>query len=373
MRFSQIPGLSDVKAPLLHSAASGHVAHAQLFAGPDGGAALPLALAYATRLNCETPAEDGDSCGRCPACSKMDKLVHPDLHFVLPLLESKLDDEERNERLTRFRAFFLAEPFGSYRDWLDELRAENKQGTISAEAARQLPMKAAMAAYEAPQKIFVLWLPELLHPTAANALLKLLEEPPAHTIFLLVTQNPGALLPTIVSRTQRVTVRAHTEAELQEFLVSRHHLAPPAAEAAAQLAEGAIRAAIDAVGTADTDYFDFFRNWLRLCWAQKWQELLDTTSEDFQKRGREGQKNLLRYGLGFVRKVLLHGLDPALVPTLPPNEAETVGRMSRLITPLNAPAIVALLTDAIFHTERNANPKLVFFDTSLSLYPLLKA
>ncbi len=371
MRFSTIPGLPEVKSLLLRSARSGHVAHAQLFAGVDGGAALALALAYATYLTCDAPAET-DACGACPACSKMARLVHPDLHFLLPLAESKLDDEERNARLVLFRAFFLENPYPTYTDWMAELKAENKQGIISREAANQLPMRAAMAPFEAPQKFFVIWLPETLHPTAANALLKLLEEPPRQTIFLLVSHNPGALLPTILSRTQRVSVRAHTEPELTDHLETAYGVAPAAALATAQLADGSLHAALALRGEVGSELFDFLVDWLRLCWGGNWLELLDKRSEAFQKMGREGQKHLLRYGLGVVRKVLLTGLYPALVPALPPSEADTVRKMSRLITPQNADAIVKALTDAHYHVERNANPKLVFFDTSLTLFPLLR-
>ncbi len=371
MRFASIPGLPDVKALLLRSARSGHVAHAQLFAGVEGGAALALALAYATYLSCDAPSET-DACGACPACSKMDRLVHPDLHWLLPLADSKLDEAERNARLTQWRAFYLDDPYPTYHEWMTELKAENKQGTISREAAAQLPMRAAMAAFEAPYKFFLIWLPELLHPAAANALLKLLEEPPRQTVFLLVSNNPGALLPTILSRTQRVRVRAHTELELAAHLQTAHGLDPAAAEATAQLADGSLHAALALRGEVGTELFDFLIEWLRQCWGAKWKELLDKGSEDFQKLGREGQKHLLRYALGLVRKVLLTGLDPALVPALPPREADTVRKMGRLITPRNADAIVKALTDAHYHVERNANPKLVFFDTSLTLYPLLR-
>ena len=144
MRFAHIPGLPDVKALLLRSARSGHVAHAQLFAGVEGGAALALALAYATYLSCDAPLE-ADSCVACPACSKMDRLVHPDLHWLLPLAEAKLDEAERNARLTQWRAFCLDDPYPTYNEWMMDLKAENKQGTISREAAAQLPMRVAMA------------------------------------------------------------------------------------------------------------------------------------------------------------------------------------------------------------------------------------
>lgn len=371
MLFATIPALPEVKDLLLRSARSGQVAHAQLFAGVEGGAALALALAYATYLSCDAPL-DTDACGQCPACSKMARLVHPDLHWLLPLAESKLDEDERNARLGQWRAFLLDQPFPTYHEWMQELKADNKQGTISREAAAQLPMRAAMAAFEAPYKFFIIWLPELLHPAAANALLKLLEEPPRRTVFLLVSNNPGALLPTIISRTQRVSVRAHTDDELTEFLHHQHHLPPDAARATAQLAEGSLYAALALRGEVGTELFDFLVEWLRDCYGMKWQKLLDDTGERFQKMGREGQKHLLRYGLGLVRKVLLTGVDPALVPALPPNEAATVPKMARLITPHNADAIVKAFTDAHYHVERNANPKLVFFDTSLTLWPLLR-
>jgi DNA polymerase III subunit delta' len=373
VRFSSIPGLPEVKSLLLRSAQSGHVAHAQLFAGVEGGAALALALAYVSYLNCQAPT-DTDSCGQCPGCSKNDKLVHPDLHFVLPVTATaKIPAPALTSKfLEDWRAFIQEDPFRALEDWLEWIGAENKQAAISREEAGQLLHKVSLAVFEGPWKAVVLWLPELLHPAAANALLKLLEEPPRQTVFLLVTQNAGALLPTIVSRTQRISVRAHTEEELAEYLETAHAVPTAAAQATAQLADGSLRAALALRSEVGTELFDFLIDWLRLCWGAKWQELLDKRSEEFQKLGREGQKHMLRYALGLVRKVLLVGLDPALVPALSATEGDTVRKMSRLITPQNADAIVRALTDAHYHVERNANPKLVFFDTSLTLFPLLR-
>ncbi|GAB3739872.1 DNA polymerase III subunit delta [Hymenobacter agri] len=375
MQFHDIPNQAAVKQVLRQSVARQHVAHAQLFRGQEGGAALALALAYAQFLNCEERAPDAeDSCGHCPACTKMAKLAHPDLNFIMPVTTTKTvsKDAVSSKFMAEWRAFVLDNPYQGLNDWMQHIGAENKQGNISKDEAVQILKLVSLKAFEARFKIVIIWLPELMHPAAANAVLKLLEEPPPATIFLLVSHAPEQLLPTIISRVQPVVVRPFSEDDITEFLHAAYHVPEAKARQVAQLAEGSLGAAIASRdANADHDYFEFFAKWMRQCYSQKAADIIKQ-SEEFQKLGRENQKELLSYSLGLLRKVLLFGIDPKFVPHLASGEQQFVAGFAKFVTPRNADLLTKELTDAHYHIERNANAKMVFVDSSLRMGGFLK-
>jgi len=375
MIFAEIPNQSAVKQLLRQSVQRQHVAHAQLFRGQEGSAALALALAYAQYLNCEARAAGAeDSCGHCPACTKTAKLAHPDLNFIVPVTTTKTvsKDAVSSKFMAEWRTFVLDNPYQGLNDWMQHIGAENKQGNISKDEAVQILKLVSLKAFEARFKIVILWLPELMHPAAANAVLKLLEEPPPATIFLLVSNAPEQLLPTIISRVQPVVVRPFSEDDLTDYLHTHYHVPEAKARQVAQLADGNLGAALASRdANADHDYFEFFVKWMRLSYSQKAADILKQ-SEDFQKLGRESQKEMLSYSLGLLRKVLLFGIDSKFVPHLPAGEQDFVARFSKLVTPRNADLLTKELTDAHYHIERNANPRMVFVDSSLRLGSFLK-
>jgi DNA polymerase-3 subunit delta' len=377
VQFTDIPNQVALKEILRQSMQRGHVAHAQLFRGSEGSAALALALAYAQYLNCEDRAEDADdSCGHCPACLKMGKLAHPDLNFILPTTTTKSvpKDATSAKFAAEWRTFLGENPYQGFNDWMQHIGAENKQGNISKDEAVQILKLVSLKAFEARFKIVILWLPELMHPAAANAVLKLLEEPPPATIFLLVTHAPEQLLPTIISRVQPVVVRPFSEDDITDYLHAKYQVPEAKARQVAQLAEGSLGAAIASRdANADHDYFEFFRDWMRLCFSygSKAADILKK-SDEFQKLGRENQKELLSYSLGLVRKVLLFGIDPKFVPHLANGEQQFVTGFAKFVTPRNADLLTKELTDAHYHIERNANAKMVFVDSSLRLGGFLR-
>jgi len=376
MLFADIPNQTVLKDVLRHSVQRGHVAHAQLFRGAEGSAALALALAYAQYLNCEERADGADdSCGYCPACLKISKLAHPDLNFILPTTTTKAvpKDATSAKFMGEWRTFLAEGVYQGFNDWMQHIGAENKQGSISKEEAGQLLKLVSLKAFEARFKIVILWLPELMHPAAANAVLKLLEEPPPATIFLLVSNEPERLLPTILSRVQPVVVRPFSEDDITAYLVAHHHVPEAKARQVAQLAEGNLGAAIASrEHSADHDYADFFMQWMRTCFSGKLADAAGkkgvlSLADEFQKMGRENQKEQLSFSLGLLRRVLLFGLDPALVPHLPAGEQQFVQGFSRFVTTRNADQLSEELNTAHYHIERNANPRMVFIDASLRL------
>ncbi len=375
MTFAEIPNQAPVKALLRQSVQRQHVAHAQLFRGQEGGAALALALAYAQYLNCEARATDADdSCGHCPACTKTAKLAHPDLNFIVPVTTTKTvtKDAVSSKFMAEWRAFVLGNPYQGLNDWMQHIGAENKQGNISKDEAVQILKLVSLKAFEARFKIVILWLPELMHPAAANAVLKLLEEPPPATIFLLVAHAPEQLMPTIISRVQPVVVRPFSEDDITAYLRDEYQVPEAKARQVAQLADGSLGAALASRdANADHEYFEFFTKWMRLSFSQKAADILKL-SEEFQKLGRENQKELLAYSLGLLRKVLLFGIDPKFVPHMANGEQQFVAGFAKFVTPRNADLLTKELTDAHYHIERNANAKMVFVDSSLRLGGFLK-
>ena len=375
MIFADIPNQAAVKQLLRQSVQRQHVAHAQLFRGQEGGAALALALAYAQFLNCEDRAADAeDSCGHCPACTKTAKLAHPDLNFIVPVTTTKTvaKDAVSSKFMAEWRAFVLDNPYQGLNDWMQHIGAENKQGNISKDEAVQILKLVSLKAFEARFKIVILWLPELMHPAAANAVLKLLEEPPPATIFLLVSHAAEQLLPTIISRVQPVVVRPFSEDDITAYLHTKYQVPEVKARQVAQLADGSLGAALASRDSnADHDYFEFFVKWMRQAYSQKAAEIIKH-SEAFQKLGRENQKELLSYSLVLLRKVLLFGIDPKFVPHLPAAELDFVTKFSKLVTPRNADLLTKELNEAHYHIERNANAKMVFVDSSLRMGGFLK-
>src|SRR6478735_320184 len=245
MRFLDIPGLAETKKLLIDSVQSNHIAHAQLFVGAEGALNLPMALAYATYLHCQNKGED--ACGICSACSKNLKFIHPDTHFVFPLSNVKNDkDEDRFKAdITKaWRAFLLEQPFGNLDDWTNSYGGEDKQALISREESREIIKTLSLKPFESPYKVMIVWQPELMHPSAANGILKILEEPPPHTYFILVTNAVDRLLPTIISRTQIVTVPLLQDSELESYLSEKYAVENVRAGKITQLAEGNINLAL---------------------------------------------------------------------------------------------------------------------------------
>ncbi len=372
MLFAEIPGFESLKVVLTQAATSGHIAHAQLFAGQPGSAALPLALAYTTYINC-TDRTDTDSCGKCPSCVKYGKLAHPDLNFVFPVATSKEVSEAPSSAsyIKQFRQFVQDQPFGGPQEWGAFFGAENKQLNISVGEARYIISTLSLKPYEAKWKVMLIWLPEFMNLGAANAILKVLEEPTPDTLFILVSESIEKLLPTILSRVQMIRVPPFENDQVEQFLIN--HAGVPALEARtiAMLSGGSLSEARRLMQEDTSIYYELFTSWMRSCYAHKYPELLQQT-ELFGKLGREGQKGFFQYALSMLRESLLSHEGAHDLVKLPEQELGFVRKFSAFIHTDNMPDILDHLGTAWMHIERNANAKIVFFDTSLYLCQLLR-
>jgi DNA polymerase-3 subunit delta' len=260
MLFKDIPGLEALKNTLIHSVEANHVAHAQLFHGGVGSANLALAWAYSTYINCEDK-QPSDACGHCASCVKMAKMVHPDIHHIFPTPSAK---ETILELLPTWRKFLIESPYRSLTEWLDFTGITgNKQGIIPIKEGHNIIQKISLKAFEAEYKILIIWQPELMNIESANSLLKILEEPPAKTLFILVCNDTNRLLTTILSRTQRIVIPNFTDEDIATYLVEKQQISPERAKQIAYLSEGNLSKANAMTTEEDQDQHNWFAMWMR--------------------------------------------------------------------------------------------------------------
>ncbi len=366
MTLLNIPGLQSVKEKLLRTIESRKIAHAQLFSGPQGSANLSLALAYAALLNC-TNRIDVDACGECASCQKIQKSIHPDLHFVFPVSSAKNKtgkDVVSDSFIKEWRTFIHQSPYGGPYEWSLEFGGENKQLNISKEESRNIIKKLSLKAFEGEYKIMIIWLAEYLHPTAANALLKLLEEPPEKTVFLLVTYDHEQIIGTILSRVQLLKIRPFNKGEISNYLVEKHGLTSDRAMQIANISSGDMNHAIKLIDEVEDDSHQLFQEWMRLCFSNNQTKMVEW-AENFSKSNKINQKGLFQYGLTILRESLLMQNDAAEAVTLTESESLFVSKFSKTLSLNKIEKLYNNLNTALYHLERNGNAKIIFLDTSL--------
>ncbi|MDW7694960.1 DNA polymerase III subunit delta [Flammeovirgaceae bacterium SG7u.111] len=374
MQFSDINGLEEVKKTLIQSVSKGHVAHAQLFMSSPGNANLPLALAFATYVSC-TDQQENDSCGKCPSCVKMKKFIHPDLHFIFPTATTKKITKNKDAISQAFlpdwREFLTESPYRTLPEWAFYFGAENKQCTISKEESLNIIRSLSLKAFEGEFKIMMVWLPELMHPSAANAILKILEEPPPKTLFFLVTNHSEQLLTTILSRTQAVKVRDFHDAELKSILTEKYSIPEEKAGHISYLAEGNMNTALRLITDHQDNSTEYFKEWMRICFRNDYTSMVDF-AEEFQKMGKEAQKSLFQYALGITRESMAWQFAEEKLVRLEDKELEFVKNFSKVLTPQRFEYMTKYFNESIRFVERNANPKILFMNLSLQMGKLFK-
>ena len=375
MQFKDVIGQSAAKQRLIASVRENHVPHAQLFLGPAGSGKLPLALAYAQYILCPNRTET-DSCGTCPTCQKMQKLAHPDLHFVVPTATTKKvkSNPESDLFMEEWREYVVQnQGYVDTSGWYSFLDVENKQGYMSVRDAASLLRKLNMKAYEGDYKVAIVWMAEKMRVDTANKLLKLLEEPPEKTIFLLIAEDGEELLATIKSRTALVKIPAIEVNKVEEALVERLGCTAQQAHDAAMISEGNWLNACHFVKESEERKFFFttFQQWMRLCFRAAYPELIDF-SANVKTLGREKQKELLDYGLRIVRNALLFNNNLPQIVMLPDDEKDFNRKFAPFVNPANLAQIAGLLEEAIRHIERNGNAQLIFTDVGFKMVALLK-
>ena len=369
MQFSDVIGQRDVKQHLAEMISLNRLSHALLFAGREGSDALPLAIAFSQYIICESP-DEVDSCGVCAACKKASDLVHPDIHFSYPVIPKKPGDKPvSTDYINEWREFIVQYPYGNVYDWLQFIGAENKQGNITAQECNEIIHKLSLKSFESDYKVLVMWMPEYLDKEG-NKLLKLIEEPPVNTIFILLAENESMVLPTIVSRTQLVRVPPVNVEAIEEQLMLRAKITKDQARQIATVSGGNYRESLQILQHAGEDWQSLLRDWLNAIMKSgpvaqvKW-------IEEMSRHGREKQKQFLRYFnhlLGQAIKIqVLQGVE---LP-IPENEKDFALRLNKMAGIEQQRAMIDELDKASYYIERNANAKMLFHALTIRLYHII--
>ncbi|MDX2197271.1 MAG: DNA polymerase III subunit delta [Cytophagales bacterium] len=373
MQFKDIFGINTLKNNLLTAVKSRQIPHAQLFIGNTGSSNLALALAYAQYIFCESPTDD-DSCGTCYACRQTQKLTNPDLLIYFPMANLEKEDKDalKSIHTAAFRKLMSENIYSDIKDWSQELNSENKQFYISVEEGRSILQAVSLKSFQSKHKIVLIWLPEYMHASCANAILKVLEEPPKDTIFLMVSHQPDKLLTTIISRCQMIQVPLFSDEEVCQYIVSKYDTEPKIAVQISKIAQGNLNRAIKLTQDDKDDMFEVFAKWMRVCFkVRNTAEILQVV-EELAKKGRENQKNIILYGLDVVRNAFLVNTGNTNLYSDTESNTQFVQKFAPYIHAGNIEDITDELNKAYLHIERNGNAKIVLFDTSLRIGILLQ-
>jgi DNA polymerase-3 subunit delta' len=342
--------------------------------GKEGALTLPLALAYATYIHCENKS-DTDACGVCAACTKNLKYIHPDTSFVFPVGNVKSDKDEerfRAEMMKNWRAFLLEQPFGSLDDWTNFYGGEDKQALISREESREIIRTLSLKPFESPFKVMIIWQPEMMHPSAANGILKILEEPPPNTFFILVSNAPERLLPTIRSRTQSTQVPMLEDADLERYLQNHFPAATNRIAPVVQLADGNLALARELMEAEPDDQHDQFVTWMRACYGLKFDQLV-SLADSFHELDRLRQRNWMSYSLSMMREGLVQLAGATPIQRATGAELSFIQNFSRQLTVPRIEKVQRQLTDAAYFLDRNGSAKMIFLDLSIQIGQILRS
>ena len=368
--FSKIIGQDNIKARLIQDADNGRVAHAILFTGPSGCGKLALANAYARYLLCQH-ATDGKVCEQCSSCRTSANFVHPDLHYVYPIIKyKKTEDSICDVYLQQWRERLKKGLYFDMEDWLADMKAANQQTLIYAAESEQIQRKLSLKSTLGGRKVMIIWMPEKMHMSCANKLLKLIEEPPADTIFLMVSDEPEKILPTIISRTQRIEVKGIDTEKIAEAL-SRQI---PAEDASllARSAQGSYTMALKMIDSNRNNalFLELFIMLMRLSYQRKIKDMRKW-SEQIAGMGREKQKAFLEYCLRLIRENFIYNFRLPELNYMTKEEAAFAKNFARFVNERNVIKITDEINQAVRDIEQNTNPKMVFFDFALKMIVLL--
>ena len=377
MYFKDIIGQQDVIERLVKDAQQGTVPHALLFCGPEGTGKLQTAIAFARYLLCRDKGTGTDSCGTCPSCVKMDKLVHPDLHFVFPVINksktagrSTVSDDE----IVTWRETVLDKQYFGFEEWLSAIDADNKQASIFVTESESIMSKLSLKSVEGGFKIMIIWHAEKMNQQCANSLLKLLEEPPAGTVFILTTDTPEQMLETILSRTQRIDFRRIPEMEIADRLQGPgYQLDAEIAQKIAHLSGGSWLKAISTlrINTESEEFMDYFTQLMRLAYGRRLKDL-KLWSDSIAAGGREWQKRFLAYCQRMIRENFICNFHNPELNYMTEQERQFSVKFAPFVNENNIIGLMDTLTDAQRDIEQNVNSKMVFFDLSLKTIMLMK-
>lgn len=358
MQFQQIIGQSGLKQELIREIKSGKIAHAQLLQGTAGHGGLPLALAFAQYVFC-TNRQDQDSCGQCASCQKVQQLQHPDLHFVFPVVQAI--GKTSDLFLSDWREQIQANPYFDLFDWTSRIDNKLRKPIIGTEESKEIIRKLNLKGYEGGYKIMIIWQPEEMNADCANKLLKILEEPPAQTLFLLVSEDASKLMITIQSRTQLIRVPKISTNELSAYLEQHRQQSRTNADAIASFADGSLLAALHFLDTSEDQdqQREQFIQLMRVCYKKEVLAMMDW-AEEVASIGKERQKLFIQYTLHVLRQSILTNYMGDLLTKVSKEEAVFLEKFSPFISGNNIREFMSSLDAAYYQIDRNANARILF-------------
>ena len=400
MLFKEIIGQENVKQQLIDMVAQNRVSHALLFLGKEGSGALPLALTFAQYIsllpaNIHQPSDENSLFGsstetlklpssseeadqwmqKQPAFQKADQLIHPDIHFTFPVITKKAGSPPlSSDYITEWREFYKQFPYGNVYDWLQFIGAENKQGNITAQECNEIIKKLSLKSFESSYKILILWMPEYLGKEG-NKLLKIIEEPPPNTLFLLVAENEKAIISTILSRCQLVKIPAIEHSAIESALIAKAKINEEKAKEVAHLANGNYREALNILQHSNEDYYSLLKDWLNA--ILKNQTIVQIKQiEEISRLGRENQKQFLRYFTHLIEQAvnqrILSQNNTDINGQLPEREKEFIPKLNRAMNLEQQNSLIHELDQAAYYIERNANAKILFHALSIKIFHIVK-
>ena len=396
MLFADVIGQQNTKQHLLEMVEQNRLSHALIFLGKEGSGALPLALAFAEYVSLlpssakenagpslfgepveaakpvypKTPDKADAFMQKQQAFSKANNYIHPDIHFSYPVIPKKSGDKPvSTDYIQEWREFILQYAYGNVYDWLQFIGAENKQGNITSEECNDIIRKLNLKSFESQHKILVMWMPEYLGKEG-NKLLKLIEEPPADTLFILVAENEDLILPTILSRCQLVKINALENNDITEALIKRGNVDAANAQQTAAIAQGNYREALQLLQNASEDWQSLLREWLNTILKNgpsaqvKW-------IEEINKLGREKQKQFLLYFIHLLQQSVRIRFAGGSI-SIADSEKDFAARLNKIASINHQQAIIKELNKAVYFIERNANAKMLFHALTIKIYHLIK-
>lgn len=390
--FQDIIGQREIKQQLVEMVQHNRLSHALLFLGKEGNGSLQLAIALAQYITCEQAAVHNpqsavrqslfgddtndlrlmtnESCGICASCIKAQQLIHPDIHFSYPVVTKKSGSPPVSaDYISEWREFIKLYPYGNVYDWLQFIGAENKQGNITAQECNDIIRKLNLKSFESEYKILIMWMPEYLG-NEGNKLLKLIEEPPPNTLFVLVGENESLILPTIASRCQLIKIPSLETTEVEKSLKMGNKVSADVARQAAMVSEGNYRDALLLVQHSEDDWQSLLREWLNA--ILKTGPVAQTKwVEEISRLGREKQKQFLRYFNHLLEQAIRYKLMGENI-YLAENEADFANRLNRIADIGQQQAIINELDQAVYYIERNANAKILFHALTIKLYHIIQ-
>ena len=376
MKRKEVIGQEEVWQRLITMVREDRLPHAIMLCGPQGCGKMALALAFASYLICQNREGHDEACGECRQCKMLEKWGHPDLLFSYPTIKTPNMGTEHKpvseDFAEEWRNMISRSPYFNIEQWMTEIGAENQQAIITAGESDELNRKLSLKSSQGGYKVSVIWLPERMNIECANKILKLIEEPPSQTVFIMVSENPDNLLETIRSRVQRIDVKKTDNESIQKALVGKYGISEDDAMRVARLANGDWLTAVSEL-SADGENKEFladFQSLMRLAYQRNVRELKHW-SENINSYGREKQKRFLTYFLRLIRESFMYNFQQPELSYMTSQEEAFTANFARFVNESNILQITELANKAIRDISQNANGKIVFFDMALQMIVLL--